>query len=339
MKREYTEMIVAARQRGDKKLEETLIKERDDLASNEVVMATLNGGKGDVGWFLGKYIATASNPDIILGSVAKTLKHTLDRVRLKNKELRDQTDKEFTKRTSVYGRGLDIKAINQSLVYTTTTLDPYTGKEMEQMFFKSEFHERLYYDYAKLQQKLAAAEKTKDKEEIKAAKKEKKAFETKYFETPFTEEHQRLTKPLETEVMYQGRKTTVREIKDSLMQNINSINSIYGSQRSEAKMTDVHVQQLRQNWEAYYELKEKRDSKNQPKTGDALKIAIALEEYDKNRKLLYTETVDIAMFTRLNEKKKLEYGENSAEYKQWLEENTIQSMTDEYFEKNATAFG
>lgn len=333
MKREYTEMIVAARQRGDKKLEETLTKERNDLASDEVIMATLTGGKGDVGWFLGKYIATASNPDVILGSVAKSLKHTLDRVRLKNKELRDQTSKEFTKRADVYGRGLDIKTINKSLVYTTTTLDPYTGKEMEQMFFKSEFHERLYYDYAKLQQNLAKAELTKDKEQIKEAKKEKKAFETKYFETPFTEEYQRLVKPLETEVMYQGRKTTVREIRDSIMQNIRSINGIYGSQRSEGKMDDIHVKQLRENWETYYALKEKRDNNNQPKSGEALKIALALEEYEKNSKLLYTTTVDNDMYTRISEKKKLEYGENSAQYKQWLEENTIQSVTDEYFDK------
>ena len=334
IRREYTEMIIAARQRGDKKMEEKLMKEREDLPSEKVIRETLSGNKGDVGWFFGKLVATISNPDIVLAGVAKKLKATLDRVRLMNKDLRDQTDKEYDKRAQVFGRGLDQKKMNESLVYITSVYNPYTGEEMEQMFFKSEFDEKLYYDYNKLLKVYNDALKTKDKTEIKAAKKAMRDFESKYFESEFTDEYYKLTAPLDQEVSYQGKQMTIREITGQIFDDIRAIQARYPKEDlAEGKISPDDLNQLQSLWEQYYGLQEKRDKNNKPKTGDALKIAEALEAYEKNRNLLFDDYVDLEMFTKLREKKKAELGEGSAEFKKWEELHTVVTVTDEYFDR------
>lgn len=334
IKREYMEMIIAANQRGDKKLEEKLRKEMADLPDEKVIRETLSGNKGDVGWFFGKLVATISNPDIVLAGTAKKLKATLDRVRLMNKDLRDRTDVEYSKRADVFGRGLDQKKMNESLVYISTVYNAYSGEEMQQMFFKSEFDEKLYYDYNKLLKVYNDAVKEKDKDQIKIAKKALKDFENKFFESEFTEEYYKLTAPLDQEVSYQGKQMTIREITGHIFDDMRAVTARYSREDVAAgNMSDDDLKIVQGLWEQYFGLKEKRDKNNKPKTGDALKIADALEAYEKNQKQLYDDFTDMEMYTKINEKKKLELGENSAEYKKWLEMNTVVSVTDEYFDK------
>lgn len=332
IKREYNELIAAARTRGDEKRAKELRDERDNLPSQKVIEELLKGNKGDVGWFFGKLMATISNPDIILAGVAKKLKASLDRVRLQNKELRDTLSKEFMNRAKVYGRGLDIKKINESLVYTVEEIDPNTGEKMNVMYFKSEFDEKLYAEHAQLQYAIKQALEEKDKDKLIEAKKKLRDFEKQYMQTGLTDEYYRLTKPLDVTVMYQGKRMTVREIESQIRENISNIERLYSSDDiNNGSFTEEHLKELQVLNEEKAALREKFDAKGNPKTGDALKIAQALEEYDKNRRKLYETVENTEYFNRAKEKAKIQYGEGSEEYEKWLANNTRLVVSDEYY--------
>lgn len=331
IKREYNELIAAARTRGDEKRAKELKEERDNLPSQKVIEELLKGNKGDVGWFFGKLMATISNPDIILAGAAKKLKASLDRVRIQNKELRDTLSKEFMNRAKVYGRGMDIKAINESLVYTVEETNS-KGEKMNVMYFKSEFDEKLYADHAKLQDDIRKALEEKDKDKLKEAKNKLRDFEKKYMQTGLTDEYYRLTKPLDVTVMYQGRQMTVRDIENQIRENIANIERIYtDDDKNNGKFDDAHLKELQILNEQKAELREKLDSTGKPKTGDALKIAEALQEYDKNKRKLYESVENTEYFNRAKEKAKIQYGEGSEEYQKWLSNNTRLVVSDEYY--------
>lgn len=334
IKREYNELIAAARVRGDKEREQSLIKERDGLPSQKVIEQTLKGNNGDVGWFFSKLMATVSNPDIVIAGVAKRLKGTLDRVRIKNKDLRDSLGKELSKRFAVYGRGADIKAINQNLVYVVEEFNPETGETENVLHFKSEFDEKLYNDYAKLKYGLKEALKGEDKDKIREARKEMRDFEKKYFQTGLTSEYYRLTKPLDTKVMYGGKQTTVRDIENGIRDQISNIERLYSQDDLlNGRFNDEHLKELQTLNEQKAQLREKLDEKGNPKTGDALKISEALEEYDKNKSKLYDSIELTEYFNRSKEKAKLQYGEGSEEYQKWLSNNTRLVISDDYYKE------
>ena len=125
IKREFNELIAAANTRGDVKRAEMLKKERDSLPSEKVINELMKGDRGDANWLFSRLVSTISNPDIILAGVAKKLKGTLDRVRLENKKWRDSLGTEFDKRAAIYGRGMNIKNINESLVTLVEEFNPY----------------------------------------------------------------------------------------------------------------------------------------------------------------------------------------------------------------------
>ena len=332
MKREYNELISAAKLRGDTKRADSLRTERDNLPSYAVIKDLLKGNKGDVGPIFSKLIATISNPDVIIAGAAKRLKATLDRVRLENKVLRDSLGKELQKRFDVYGRGPNVKENNESLTYIVEEINPFTGESMEVIHFLSEFDEKLYSERNKLEFATIEAAKTNDPNIIKAAKKELRDFEKKYLQTGYTAEYYRLTKALDITVQYQGRDMNLREIESNINDQIKRIELEYSDDDlATGKYNDAHFKELQNLNEQKAELREKLDNKGNPKTGDALKIAEALEEYDKNKKLLYEYTEDTAKYNKAREKAKLEYGESSEQFEKWMSENTRLTISDEYY--------
>jgi hypothetical protein len=339
IKREYNELIAAARVRGDKEREKTLMEERDNLPSQKVIEELLKGNKGDVGWFFGKLVATISNPDIILAGVAKKLKATLDRVRIQNKEFRDELSVELNKRFAAYGRNMSVKENNQALTYIVEEFDPNTDKKEKTrnvMYFKSEFDEKIYSDYNKLKYAFKEAEKSQDKDAITKAKKDMKDFENKYFQTGFTEEYYRLTEPLNRKVMYGGVEKTVKEIENGIRDQIANLERQYSNDDLETgAFHKEHLDELQKLNEQKAELRDLLDSNGNRKTGDALKIAEALNEYDKNKEKLYETEEQTEYYNRVQQKAKLEYGEDSEEYKKWLSENTRLVIKDEYYTQMA----
>ena len=336
IKREYSELIAAANARGDVERAKELKKERDDLPSQKVIEELLKGNKGDTGWFFSKLVATISNPDIILAGVAKKMKATLDQVRLDNKKFRDGLSKELNKRFKIYGRGnVDVKAFNESLTYISEEFNPITGKTMQVLYFQSEFNEKLYSDYNKLKYNLKQANESKDKVAITDAKKAIKDFENKNFQTGYTEEYYKLTAPLETKVRYQGKDMTVREIEGQIRDEINKLERLYSNDDIETgAFNPAHLKELQKLHERRAELRDIIDSKGNPKIGDDLRIADALNEYDKNKAKLYTTEEQTEYFNRVNEKAKLEMGgEDSEEYKKWFIDNTRIVIKEEYFKE------
>jgi hypothetical protein len=335
--REYNELIAAARVRGDKKREKALMEERDNLPSQKVIEELLKGNKGDAGWFFSKMISTISNPDIILAGVAKKLKATLDKVRLENKTFRDGLSKELNKRWQVYGRDMSVKEVNKALTYISEEFDNKTGETREIIFFQSEFNEKLYADYNRLKYAFNLAEKAEDKDAIAKAKKDMKEFENNYFQTGLTSEFYRLTEPLDRKVMYAGREMTVREVEFSVRDQISNLERLYSNDDLETgAFNNEHLKELQKLNEQKADLRDVLDVNGKPKTGDALKIAEALNEYDKNSEKLYTQEEQTEYFNRVNQKAKLEYGEDSEKYKKWWANNTRIKIKDEYFtEKGA----
>jgi len=344
MKREYNELIKAAEQRKDKKRVAELTKERDQLASYDVIKATMTGGMGDAGAFLSKWLPTISNPDVVIASVAKRLKRVLDGVRLKMKDFRDKLSPEFNKRAKVYGRGLNIKEINQSLVYEAKRLDIASGDESFGLVFKSEFDESLYYEYDKLKRKLYLTNKKFEadevsEDEVKRVKKEIKDFERKYFESDYTKAYFDLTKMLDTEVMYGNKKTSIREITSKIFEEIRGIEMMYDNEAiAEGKLSEDHLKTRQELWEKYYSLMEIKNLDGTDKTGDDLKIAQALREYQKNKNLIYEDVELRAAFERAKTKMKLTYGEDSEMYKRWLANNTRQVISQRYYDERAALF-
>lgn len=338
MRREYQELIKSAEERGDKKRAEELKKEMDELPSDRVIADLLNGNKGDIGWFYSKFLPAISNPDIIIAGVAKRLKAVLDKVRLINKEFRDRLDKEFTKRAAVYGRGLDVKAINQSLVYTQKTINK-SGEEMNQLFFLSEFDESLYYDYDKLrfemEQTIEKFEKGETTEaEVKAAKKKLKDFELEFLQSQYTDEYYKLTGILDTSVTYKGKKQTVREIRQGIIDAMRAIQKQYDqSAIAEGAMSNAHLEELQMYREQLSELQEKTYPDGTPKKGDDLRIADILQKYSENSKKMYENIEMKGLFERKRERVKLTYGENSEEYKKWIANNTRLVVSDSYYQE------
>ena len=341
LRRSLTEDMIAAKQRGDEKLVKSYEERIKNLPSKESIAETIKGNRGDVGSFWGKFVATISNPDMILASVAKRLKAVLDKVRLINKEFKDNLSVEFDKRAKLYGRGVDIKKINESLVYEATEFNPATGKEMKVLHFKSEYHEKLYADYNKLQYNLRQSEDEKDITKIKAAKLAIKNFEQKYFESNFTNEYFKLTNVLDKEVVHAGNKTTIREIQADIYDRINAIQKRGGYTNediSSGNMNDEDVQERMDLFRQLSSLKEMKDDNGQSKTGEALKIAEALKEYDKNKELLYDYVEMTELFNHKQQEIKLKYGEGSEEYEAWMAKNTRLAITDEYYTRRQQIF-
>lgn len=335
MIREYNELIAAAKQRGDEKRVKELEKERDGLPSEKVIAELLKGERGDSGWFFSKFLPAISNPDIIIAAVAKRLKRVLDGVRLKMKEFRDEYSKEFDKRTKVYGKGVKIgyKTMNQSLVQEVKRFNP-GGEDTFELVFKSEVDEQVYYDHAKLKHELQLAKKEGDKTKISIARQKLKNFEIKYFQSDYTEEYYRLTKMLDTSVNYGNETQTVREIVNSIMDEIRAIEAQYSTEAlAEGKMTEEHMSERQSLWERYYQLMEVKNPDGTDKTGDDLVIANALREYQDNKKLLYDDIEQTSAFEKMKTKVMLKYGEDSSEYKTWLANNTRMVISEEYYEK------
>ena len=336
--RTYNELIAAARTRKDVKREKELISERDELPSEKVIGEILKGNKGDAGWLMSKLMATISNNDMVIAGLAKKLKATLDRVRLQNKSLRDNLSNELNKRFDVYGRGLDIKKQNESLTYVAEEFNLRKGTTMNVLYFKTEFDEKLYADHARLVYAIDQAEsdETPDKEKIAKAKKDLRDFEREYMQTGFTEEYYRLTKPLDLKVRYQNKDLTVREIESELRGRLTVLENQYtDDDKKNGSLNNEYLKELQAINEEKAALREKFDEYGNPKTGDALKIAEALEEYDKNKKLLYEFVEQTEYYERAKEKAKLEYGADSELFKQWVAKNTRLVIDPKYFEERA----
>ena len=335
MKREYNELIKAAEQRGDKKRVQELETERDNLPSEKVIAELLKGEKGDAGWFFSKFLPAISNPDIIISGVAKRLKRVLDGVRLKMKEFRDNLSVEFDKRTKIYGKGpkLSMKSMNESLVYEAKRFN--AGKEDSfELVFKSEFDEQLYYDYDKLRYELEQARKSGDKTAISLAKKKIKDFEIEYFQSDYTAEYYKLTRMMDTIVNYNGERQTVREVVGGIFEEIRAIESQYDKDAlADGRMTEVHMKDRQELWEKYYELMQLKNPDGTNKTGDALAIAKALQDYQKNKRLLYEDVELTELFEKMRTKVLLKYGESSDEYQKWLSNNTRLVISDKYYEE------
>jgi len=273
------------------------------------------------------------------------MKATLDQVRLDNKKFRDGFSKELDKRFKIYGRGnVDVKAFNQSLTDIVEEFDPNgeynsvtkirSEKTRHVMYFKSEFSEKLYNDYNRLKFAFKQAEDSKDKDAMSIAKKAIKEFENKFFQTGYTDEYYKLTAPLETKVRYQGKDMTVREIEGQIRDEINKLERLYSNDDIETGAFDkAHLTELQKLHERRAELRDVLDSKGNPKSGEELKIANALNEYDKNKSKLYTTEEQTEYFNRVNEKAKLDMGEDSEEYKKWFTDNTRTVVKDEYFKE------
>jgi len=338
IKREFNELIAAADARGDEKRAKMLREERDSLPSEKVIKELLKGEKGDAGWLMSKLIATISNSDIILAGVAKKLKATLDRVRLQNKEWRDELSTEFEKRAAIYGRGQNIKGINENLVELVEEFNPYTDKEDEQittvLYFKSEFEQRLYADLAKLTYAVRQAVESGDKDAIRTAKKAKSDFEKEFLQTGYTAAYYEMTKPLDTKVMHQGKEMTVREIDAEIREQIKQLEIQYSDDdKMNGSFNPEYIKELQQLNNIRTGLREKLDEKGNPKTGDALRIAEILEKYDENFKNLFEFVEQTEYYNRAREKAKLQYGENTEEFKKWEAENTRMVIKDEFYKK------
>ena len=333
IRREFNEMIASAEARGDKKRAEELKKERDSLPTEKVIAETLKGERGDAGWFYSKFLPTISNPDVILAAVAKRLKRVLDGVRIKMKDFRDTLGKEFDKRSNVYGRGLSVKEKNKSLVYEAKVYQE-DGKDRHQLTFLSEFHEDLYYDYAKLRHNLEIARKSEDKTEISKAKKALKDFEIEYFESDYTAEYYKLTRMMDKEVTYGGERLTIREITASIFSQINAIEAQYDKEAlAEGNIRQEDFDERQRLWEQYYQLMELKNPDGTDKTGDDLIIAKSLQEYQNNKKLIYDDVELTASFEKTKSKMLLKYGETSDTYQKWLSNNTRLKVSERYYEE------
>ena len=335
MIREYNELIKAAEQRGDKKRVEELTKEKESLPSEKVIAELLKGERGDSGWFFSKFLPAISNPDIIIAGVAKRLKRVLDTVRIKMKEFRDDLSVEFDKRSKIYGKGpsLSMKAMNESLVYEAKRFSAEKGDSFE-LVFKSEFLEDLYYDYDKLKHELKEAIKSGDKAAISLAKKKVKDFEIEYFESDYTAEYYRLTRMMDTVVNYNGERQTVREVVGAIFEEIRAIESQYDKDAlAEGRMSEVHMKERQELWETYYELMQLKNPDGTDKTGDSLVIARSLQEYQKNKRLLYDDIELTELFEKMRTKVLLKYGENSEQYQKWMANNTRLVISDRYYEE------
>ena len=338
MKREINELIKSAEERGDTKRAQELRKELDELPSDRMIADLISGNKGDVGWFFSKFLPAISNPDIIIAGVAKRLKAVLDRVRLINKDFRDRLDREFTKRAAVYGRGLDVKAINESLVYTQKTINK-SGEEMNQLFFLSEFDEKLYYDYDKLRFELEQVREKFEKgeateAEFRDAKKKVKDFELEFFESQFTDEYYALTSILDTTVTYKGKKQSVRDIRQNILDSMRAVQKKYHvDDLAEGAMSEADLQELQMYREQLSQLQEKTNPDGTKKTGDDLRIAEVLQRYSENAKKMYEDVEMGGLFERKRERVKLAYGEQSEEYQRWLANNTRLVISDRYYEE------
>ncbi len=340
MKREINEMIASAKARGDKDKVKELEKFLKDLPSENVIMETLRGMRGDIGNVLSKILPTISIPDVVVAGVSKRLKRVLDVVRLKMKDFRDSLSGEFDKRTQVYGKGpkLSMKAMNESLVYEAEVFEGVDeeGKDKKrfQLTFKSEFLEQLYYDYDKLVYAYREAVKTGDKQKISDTRKKMKDFEREYFESDYTEEYYKLTRPLDTVVTYGGTRQTVREIIGAIFADIRAIESQYDKDAlAEGKMTEEHMKDRQELWESYYELMQLKNPDGTDKTGDALIIAKSMVAYQNNKRFLYDDVELTGLFEKMRTKVMLKYGENSDEYQKWLANNTRLVVSDRYYEE------
>ena len=335
MIREFGELIASADARGDKKRAEELRKERDNLPSEKVIAALLKGDKSDAGWVYSKFLPTISNPDIIIAAVAKRLKRVLDGVRLKMKTFRDGFSVEFNKRTKVYGKGikLGMKAMNEPLVYEAKIFNAGAADSF-QLMFKSEFLEDLYYDYDKLRHELSEAIKTGDKVVISIAKKKVKEFEIEYFQSNYTADYYRLTRMMDTTVNYGGERLTIREITGSIFEEIRVIESQYDKNAlAEGRLSKDHIEDRQRLWEQYYELMALKNADGTDKTGDALTIAKSLQEYQKNKRLIFDDVELTGLFEKMKNKVLLQYGEDSDIYKKWIANNTRLKVSDRYYEE------
>lgn len=335
LRREYNEMIASARARGDKSRAETLEKEMNELLPTEKnISEILKGNRGDAG-LLSYFIATISNADMVIAGVAKRLKAALDRVRLKNKDLRDDMSKQLQKRDAAFGRGLNMKDRNESLVYDVETIDEYTGEPVMVRMLKSEFDEKLYVEHAKLKMALRKAKEVTDgsnADEIKAAKQALYDFQRKYMMSEFTEEFENASALLETEVMYNGERVTVRKIRQDIRDKIKAVQTRTHRVDFEAgNISSEDLAELQNHWANYYALSQKLDDQGRPKTGDALKIAEILEQYEENTKGMWEEVEYKGAYDRMSEKMKLTFGEDSQEYKDWESKNTRIVVKEEYY--------
>ena len=347
IKREFNEQIASAKKLGNKKRVEKLTQERDKLTSSNLIRQSLLGKTGDVHAFYSTMMATISNPDIVVSAFAKRVKSALNSVNLKNKDLLDEVGKEFDKRINVFGRSIDPKTLNQSLTYVHPEFNRHTGETVDVLYFMTEFDERLYsdenrlkYDLNKANEKLAEAEKTNNEENIAQARKELKKikkklrdFQVKYLQTDETAEYFRLTNMLDAYVNYKNEHVSIREIVSNINEEISSIQKLYNEEilANIDNMTPEHFSKIISLKEEQSYLRQLYDNDGNKKTGDELKIAEALIEYDKNKEKLYDIIVDNNAFNIVDEKMKTLYGEESEQYKTWYANNTKLTVKDDYY--------
>lgn len=335
IKREYDELIASEVARGNEKKAEELRQKKANTISEGKILSSLLGKEGDVHWFYGELMAAISIPDVVLGGLARRLKTSVNNIRLVNKNLQDEFSTELNSRKAAYGNPVNLKSFNEPLTYTTTKFDMKNGGDgRKEIWIKTEFDEKLYYDHDKLIYTLNKAVESKDATAIRTARKALSDFERKYMVPNRTEAYYKATEILDQTVQYEGEIKSIREIQKDIYDQINNILGKYNDQRiTEGDITAEDLKAMELLHRKLKQLKSRYNEDGSVKTGDAKKIYDILQEHFTLSRAMYDHIELKGLFERERRKVADVYGEGSREYQDWYSKNTRKVITEEYWDK------
>jgi hypothetical protein len=342
MKRQYDERIKSAQDRGLYEEAAKLKKERDELGELATIQQTLQGKRGDSSYFYSQWVSTLSNPDVVIASFAKNMQSAMNKVRIQNLGLRDDLGKRFMQRRTLMGSSWNKQKFNEGLTKRVKKYNSRIDKETEELWLLTEYSEELYYDYEKLKRKVIDARKDirengKDAARELALEQATAAvlnFEKEYFQSEFTDHYYELTGMLDTMVTYEGTTQSIRKIQDDLRTQARVLRKAIGNEDfREGNMNHTEFKAYRDIQEKLKNLGSRFDVNGREKTGDALKIYEVLKEYREKTKDIYNREVYEGLFQRRENDVIAKYGEGSAEHDRFLEEETVVTLSDEYYQR------
>lgn len=262
-------------------------KEKYDKESinREVVEEIMDGKRGDAGFFNSVFETLTNSSDPILAAAKKKIKESYDYI----KEKANTTDRKMQRELKPFLDALgssrfNIYNFNRQFVQLVKRKDGETGEEYSTVSLMNQFTQEHEQDIADFQRKIDEALEKNDQEEVIKLRTEFAKWKNQYMNQEYTPEVYERYEVWERDEA--GKKA--KELRDEIFAKMNSLISKVkkGTTLSYTLSEEEEVE-----YQGYLDdlkrLSSLTDEYGNQKTGMDLKIAKAIQEYNKKTKDIY----------------------------------------------------
>lgn len=314
------------------KIKEVGLESERLIFNSENIRKYVEGKFGDASAFSSFYDALIHNADPSLAGLVNFVRSELNSVRSRN-----------IKRQNAFQRGINkykdavnlspnnlrqfYAPITQEVVIKTHFFNEETGevesREKNELWLLSEFTTDYITEGSKFRADIAKAEFEKDEAEVNRLKAEFSKWRRENFEQEYVQEY------YDTLAILDREGGIARDAKNKVQEEINAIRltRAAGEDYTASQIDDLN--RLRREKQR---LGSTVDIYGNPKTGNDLKIAEIIQEYNKKISKFFDYEVESEDFERAVKLKKAQLGEGTPEFAEWYNQNTRRIIKPEFYE-------